>query len=463
MPCAVLLIEDDQDFAGALSRFLEKEGHTVEWAPTGEEGLRRFPELAPDIVLLDLVLPGMDGLRTFEALKRLDEGAAVIVMTAHGSVASAVDAMRLGALDFLAKPIDLEALAAKLDRTKELLGLQSDLRYVLDRERRSSGFQSFIGSSSVMQAIYDRIREVAKTDSTTVLVTGESGTGKELTARAIHSLSARHRKPLMQIDCAAIPITLLESELFGHERGAFTGADRGKKGLLELADGGTLLLDEIGDMDLALQSKFLRVLQERQFRRIGGTRDLGFDVRVIAATNQPLEQLVEQGRFRRDLLYRLKVFQIALPPLRDRREDILELADAFVRQYAQTFRKPVRGLDEAVRRQLIRYSFPGNVRELRNLVEQAVILAQGELITPTQLSVSDPSRPVAAPTDGAGAALDLDALGDHPLEAAERELIRQAMERAGGQKKAAAELLGISRFSLQRKLDRLALDSLKSK
>jgi DNA-binding NtrC family response regulator len=452
---AILLVEDDLRFAAKLTKFLNKEGHDVEHAPTGEEGVRLFEQRQPDVVLLDLILPGMGGMEVLEQIKKIDESTAVIVMTAHGTITGAVEAMRLGALDYVAKPIDLDALCIRLDKARQFVGLRSDLEYVLERDRRDTGFDNFIGSCPAMRLVYDRIRDVAKTDNTTVLVTGESGTGKELVAQAIHDLSARGKKPLMQINCAAIPVALLESELFGHERGAFTGADRTKKGLLELADGGTLLLDEIGDMALELQSKFLRVLQERQFRRVGGARDLRFDVRVISATNQDLDALSADGRFRQDLLFRLKVFQINLPPLSERGDDILELAESFARQYAKSFRKPVRGLDDDARRALLDYSFPGNVRELKNIVEQAVILARGDIITRDLLSISGAEvGRSATPEQRAPTGLDLDALGDEPLLTAERRLIEQALERSGGNKKRAAELLGISRFALQRKLQR---------
>ncbi|MBW2278138.1 MAG: sigma-54-dependent Fis family transcriptional regulator, partial [Deltaproteobacteria bacterium] len=387
MSLSIVIVEDDRSASKALSRFLRKDGFQVATAATGEEGVELFREASPDVVLMDLMLPGINGLETLGRLRALDPTAAVIVMTGHATIETAVEAMQLGALDYLTKPIDLDALILKLKQTGRVIGLQSDLGYVIERERKEAGLESFIGSSPAMRAVYEKIREVAKTDNTTVLVTGESGTGKELVARAIHSLSARGSKPLMQIDCTAIPITLLESELFGHERGAFTGADRTKKGLLELADSGTLLLDEIGDMDLALQAKFLRVLQERQFRRVGSTRDLRFDVRVITATNQDLDRLCDEGRFRRELIFRLKVFQIELPPLRDRGDDILELADTFVEQFARSFRKPIRGFDTAAREKLGSYSYPGNVRELRNIIEQATILARDELIGCDLLSI----------------------------------------------------------------------------
>lgn len=464
MGLAVLLVEDDQDFAEFLCRFLAKEGHEVEHASTGEQGVRLFGKQTPDLVLLDLFLPTLGGLEVLEQMKDLEESAPVIVMTANASIETAVQAMRLGALDYVTKPVDLEALGLKLEQAKKMMGLRSDLQYLLERERRSTDFENFVGDCPAMRSVYQKIREVAKTDNTTVLVTGESGTGKELVAGAVHALSQRSKKPLMQIDCTAIPVSLLESELFGHERGAFTGADRLKKGLLELADGGTLLLDEIGDMDLAVQGKFLRVLQERQFRRVGGTRDLRFDVRVIAATNQELERLSEGGRFRHELLYRLKVFQIELPPLKERGEDILKLADVSLSHYARAFRKPVSAFDAEARRALIEYSFPGNVRELRNIIEQAVILCKGVTLTRDLLGIPDPTNENTDNTvdngDVAQGALSLDALGDSPLQAAERELIKQALGRSGGNKKHAAQLLGISRFALQRKLEKLAFELL---
>jgi DNA-binding NtrC family response regulator len=460
-----LIVDDDAASAKALSRTLRKEGYHVDHAATGEDGVRQFQERAPDLVLLDLMLPGIDGLEALGQMREHDDSTAAIVITAHASIETAVAAMRAGALDYVTKPIELEALLLKLERAERLLGLRSDLDYVLDREQRGSGLEDLIGSCPAMRDVYDKIGEVAKTDNTTVLVTGESGTGKELVARSIHSLSARRNKPLMQIDCTSIPLALLESELFGHERGAFTGADRTKKGLLELADGGTLLLDEIGDMDLKLQAKFLRVLQERRFRRVGGERDLRFDVRVVAATNQDLDRLCDEQEFRRELLYRLKVFQIELPPLRERGGDVHELAQAFVEQFAKSFRKPVHGLDDEARLALADYPFPGNVRELRNIIEQAVILAQQELVTSAMLKIpqlADP-RPDRAERSTDQPLLTLDALGENPLARAERELIRQALEHSGGNKKRAAELLSISRFALQRKLEKIARAALDGK
>ncbi len=464
MSLSILLVEDDSGFAKHLSRFLEKEGHFVRSAATGEEGVQLFQDTAPDLVLLDLVLPGITGLMSLEQMKKTDEGPVIIVMTAHSSIDTAVEAMRLGAKDYIPKPIDLEALSIKLEQMEQFLGLRSDLSYVLDRGRQGR-FEHFVGDCQAMRAVYTKIEEVAKTDNTTVLITGESGTGKELVANAIHSLSQRSNKPLMQIDCTSIPLSLLESELLGHERGAFTSADRMKKGLLELADSGTLLLDEIGDMDLTLQGKFLRVLQERQFRRVGGTRDLRFDVRVIAATNQDLDRMSEEGEFRRDLLFRLKVFQIELPPLRVRNEDILKLAREFVKEYASGFRKEIAGIHPDAEEALLEYSFPGNVRELRNIIEQAVILSKTDLIMRDLLSIQEqgPHSSRASQKEierSESVPLSLEVLGENPLQKAERELIAQALKKSSGNKTQAAELLGISRFALQRKLEKLALELL---
>ena len=457
MGLAILLIEDDKRFARTLSRFLSKEGHDVEHGCSGEEGVQLFGKRAPDVVILDLVLPGMDGMQTLEQLKKLDATVAVIVMTAHASIEGAIAAVRLGAMDYVTKPIDLDGLCLKLAKAKEILGTRSDLDYMLERDRQDSALEQFVGSCPAMQAVYERIHDVATTDNTTVLITGESGTGKELVARAVHNLSSRQKKPLMEINCTAIPFSLMESELFGHERGAFTGADRTKKGLLELAEGGTLFLDEIGDMDIVLQAKLLRVLQERRFRRVGGARDIQLDARVMAATNQNLEKLSQNEKFRMDLLFRLKVFEVDLPPLRERGDDVLEIADVFVRQFANVLRKPISGLDSEARQLLTSYAFPGNVRELRNIIEQACILARGSEITADLLSISHQSEVGERPGGDAPSGLDLDALGDNPLAMAEKLLIKQAIQRSGGNKKQAAELLGISRFSLQRRLEKLAL------
>ncbi len=493
MGLTVLVIEDDVSSARRLARFLEKEGHTPTTAHDGTTGIRCFSETTPDVVLLDYVLPDTNGLAVLGDLTQLDRKACVILMTAHGSIDTAVEAMRLGAADYLQKPLDLEAVSLKLSQMQELLGLRSDLDYLLDQDQRSREKQSFIGDHPRMKEVREKVRVVAETDNTTVLVTGPSGTGKEVVARAVHSQSARSKRPLMQIDCTAIPLSLMESELFGHERGAFSGADRMKKGLLELADGGTLLLDEIGDMALDLQAKLLRVLQERQFRRVGGTRDLRFDVRVIAATNQDLARLCDEGRFRRDLLYRLKVFEIELPPLATRGKDILLLARAFLQEFGARFRKRLVDFTPRACEALLGYGFPGNVRELRNLVEQAAILAEREEVDVDVLNIpsgrgparppetlsprSGPpdsrlpahpapraarptTRPPRSSTDPRYPPLRLDALGEAPLEEAERQLIKQALIKSGGNKKQAAELLGISRFALQRRLDKLALAAL---
>lgn len=508
MSLSFLVVDDDPAFLRTLARFLSKEGHEVASAASAEEALTLVEEHRPDVVLLDLRLPGMDGLAAIDAIRSIDEAISIVVMTAHASISTAVDAIRRGATDFITKPVDLEALVVKLEQLERMINLEAELHYLQQRERQDArGFESFVGASAPMRAVYEKIRQVAATDNTTVLVTGRSGTGKELVARAVHTTSARKDRPLMQIDCTSIPLNLLESELFGHERGAFTGADRRKTGLFELADRGTLFLDEIGDMDISLQGKFLRVLQERSFRRVGGTRDLRFDVRVIAATHQDLEKRCDEGRFRRDLLYRLRVFQIELPPLRERGDDILMLAEAFLEEHAQRLHRNVRGFSPEARAALSGYSFPGNVRELRNLVEQAVILTKGSWITPVELHLR-PEEPKAAlsstqrardahrneltststhraldedggrlvnassggverglttPTEASAsiATISLEALGEQPLVKAERLLIIEALRRTGGNKKRAAELLGISRFALQRRLDKLTMELLR--
>ncbi|MDH5673417.1 MAG: sigma-54 dependent transcriptional regulator [Myxococcales bacterium] len=490
MPFTILLVDDDRAFGKRLQRFLQKEGHHAEWVQSGEQAVAQYAELAPDLLLLDLMLPGMGGLEALRQIRAQDASATALVMTAHGTIKTAVEAIHAGAADFLLKPIDLEALLAKLEWVREHSGLKADLGYMLEREQQRAGARGFVGDSPVMQAVYGRIGEVAATDDTTVLITGPSGTGKELVARAVHAQSNRSHKPLMQIDCTAIPLHLLESELFGHERGAFTGADRTRKGLLELAEGGTLFLDEVGDMAYELQGKFLRVLQERKLRRVGGTRELPVDVRVISATHQDLDAGVAERRFRSDLLFRLRVFEIRLPPLRERGDDILAIAESFLEEFATRFKRPVRALSVEAREALLAYPFPGNVRELRNIMEQAVILAKGEALTPDLLAIHrapamaarslapapapapaapspsspsppSPSSPSSSSPQGASPAgaklLSLDALGQTPLETAERELIRQALERTAGNKKRAAELLGITRFALQRRAQKLGL------
>ncbi len=374
------MVDDEAESARAIERALSRVGYRLLVATTGAEAFRVLAEERVALVLVDLRLPDMDGMEVLRRALESDERVEVIVMTAHGSIEQAVHAMQEGAADYLTKPIDLADLRARVDRAIRSRSLAEEVRYLRDEVNRRYGVQPLLGHSRAMEQVYDLIRQVAPTNAT-VLVTGESGTGKELTARALHFLSRRRDRPFLAINCAAFSESLLESELFGHEKGAFTGATERRRGKLELAQGGTLFLDEIAEVSRSVQVKLLRVLEQREFMRVGGSETIRIDVRLITATNADLERLVAERRFREDLYYRLKVITIPLPPLRERREDIPLLVHAFVQQFAAETGKVIRGIREEALDVLVRYHWPGNVRELRNVVESMVVLARRPELT----------------------------------------------------------------------------------
>jgi DNA-binding NtrC family response regulator len=400
-------------------------------------------EHQPDLVLLDLRLPDTSGLEVLRSLKARHPEAIVIMMTAFGQVESAVEAIKSGATDYLEKPFDrLEKLRMVVGRALEESRARREFHRLRELQEKKYGADRLVGESSFTRGLRDMIRQLATSEARTILVQGESGTGKELVARALHYGSVRRDLPLIEVNCAAIPETLFESELFGHEKGAFTDAKAGKKGLMELADRGTLFLDEVSEMSAASQAKFLRSLQERVFKRVGGTRDIKVDLRVIAATNRPLEQLVKDGRFREDLYYRLNVIPVTLLPLRERRDDILPLARHFLAEYDAAFHKSIRAFAPEAERQLYGYAWPGNVRELKNLIERLVLLGAAE-----RIEAGDLPRPFAAaaspPPTGSEELQTLDQL--------ERSYILRVVERVGNKSKA-ARILGISRQTLRRKV-----------
>jgi two-component system response regulator AtoC len=454
----ILVVDDDQLQRWAVRKQLTGWGYEVVEAADGQAGIDLFASHLPDLVLLDLQLPDMTGVDVLRQIKSVDAGAVVIMVTAHGGVEDAVAAFKLGLFDYLSKPLDFEALGVTLRYGLEARHLRREVQRLRDRE--CTGEASIVGQSAVVLDDLRMLRKLAGSGASTVLLTGESGTGKDLYAQAIHCGSPRAAGPFIPVNCAAIPDTLIESELFGHEKGAFTDARFLKKGVFELADSGTLYLDEIGELKPALQAKMLRVLESFTFRRVGGSRDLSVDVRVIAATNRDLDKAVEQGDFRADLLYRLRVIEMRLRPLRDRREDIPKLAAHFLREYTIRFHRPLTGISQAAMDLLSTYDWPGNVRELRNAIERAVILEEGVLLGTQFLPEHVARRAVETVLDRSASehAFRLPP-GGVSLEQVEESLVRQAIAQAGGNQTRAAQLLDVSRDALRYKLKKFGIDS----
>ena len=451
----VLIVDDETDSKTALGLLLSTWGYEVLEASDGVEALDLAAEFRPAVVVSDLVMPGMDGLALLEALRTELPATSVILLTGHGTVETAVSAMKEGAYDYLTKPVDvrrLRALVAKAIEKSEVLREVTLLRRQLGSV---TSMGQLIGSSPPMQEIYRVVHQAASTNAP-VLIAGESGTGKELVARTIHSLSSRGKGPFVAVNCSAIPETLLESELFGHERGAFTGAIERRAGYFELADQGTLFLDEIAEMSAALQAKYLRVLQDGVIRRLGGKAEIKVDVRIIAATNKDPVAAMKQGTFREDLYYRLNVFSLTMPTLRARKEDIALLADAFISEFAAKYGKAAKALTEEALEVLKRHAWPGNVRELRNCIERAVVGSDEVHIPASHLSVGG-QRPVPVPTP-ASAAAGPEAANDQSvgitLDEAERILILKTLVALSNNKTRAAESLGISLKTLHNKLRR---------
>ncbi|MBI3029821.1 MAG: sigma-54-dependent Fis family transcriptional regulator [Candidatus Rokubacteria bacterium] len=443
----ILVVDDEPAQRELVGGFLRKQGFDVAEAPDGRTALERFRKEPFDLLLTDQKMPGLSGLELLEAARAITPAAAVIIMTAYGTIETAVAAIKGGAADYLTKPLNLDELLHRIAQVRErqrLIMENRELREALQERHRVEGI---IGESGRMQEVLSLVRRVAGSDAT-ILIQGESGSGKELIARAIHYASPRAGGPLVSVNCAALPETLLESELFGHEKGAFTGAVAARKGRFELADGGSLFLDEIGDLPLHLQVKLLRVLQEREFERVGSSRPVSVDVRLLAATHRDLEALVRAGRFRDDLYYRINVVTISLPPLRERREDIPLLLDHFVEKFSRRNGKRIGGLTRDAREALLRYDYPGNVRELENLVERAVILTRDEVIGLEDLPLGVKERE-GEPTGETSLTVRVEGL--------ERRMIREALARADGVQTRAAEILGISERVLRYKLKKYGL------
>ncbi|MDF1580552.1 MAG: sigma-54 dependent transcriptional regulator [Desulfuromonadales bacterium] len=446
----ILVVDDEQLIRWSLEQNLKKQGYEVTTAASGEEALKMVREDPPDLMLLDIQLPGMNGIEVLEKVKELEADVLVIMVTALGVLETAVKAMRLGAYDYVNKPFNLDELAIVIKKALETGELKREVAHLRSEQTKRYGKNNLVGSSRHMQNVMSMVDKVAKSDASTVLIQGESGTGKELIAKAIHYESSRADRPFMAINCAAVPETLLESELMGHEKGAFTDARNQKKGLFEISDGGTIFLDEIGDMELGMQAKLLRVLEERAFRRVGGVKDIQIDVRIVSATNKDLLKAIEEKTFRNDLYYRLQVIPIYLPPLRERKDDILTLVKHFIDYYNHEFGKSVKGVSKMAEKFLVEYAWPGNVRELKNIIERAIILESDETLMLEHLP-----QEIIAKTSGGGGNLVNFRLPPEgiDIEDVERELIRQALESSeGNQSKAAKKLtLGIDAFRYRMK------------
>jgi len=444
----VLIIEDNEDLCLSIADILKRGGYRVFTAFEGQKGLEYIRQEIIDLVLLDIRLPDKNGIQVLGDIKSFDPDILVIMMTAYADVEPAIEAMKKGAFDYLIKPFDLDELRITIKKALETQELRREVARLRRQQAEHYLNSEIYGVSPKIQEVRRLIQIVSQTPRTSVLIQGESGTGKELVANAIHYASARRDKPLIKINCSAIPDNLLESELFGHERGAFTDAKTMKKGLFELANGGTVFLDEISTLKLSLQPKLLRILENQTLRRVGGTIDINIDVRIIAATNRDLEQCIREGSFRDDLYYRLKVMVIDLPPLRERREDIIPLAKIFIDQNNREFRKKVQKISPEAQRILLNYSWPGNVRELKNVIERAVILCQGSVIEPDHL-------PRELETESEGTAVEPSAVSypaDLSLEEVEKRHILQVLEAQKGNKSRAARILKISRSTLREKL-----------
>ena len=457
----VLIVDDEQTLARSAKAFLADHGYEAEVAASGEKALELLERLQPDVVFADVRLPGMSGIDLLKRIREFDPVLPVIMLTAYGSIEGAVEAVKLGAFDYVKKPVDLEELKLLADRARENRLLKQELSYYRQRATRDVGFEGMVGESPPLRAVLERARQIAALDETPpVLVTGETGTGKGLLARAIHAGGPRAPKPFIEINCTALPATLMEAELFGYERGAFTDAKESKPGLVEAAEGGFVFLDEIGDVDLSVQGKLLRAIEERAVRRVGSVRERRIDVRIIAATNRDLEREVRQERFRKDLYFRLAVIVLHVPALRERGEDVLLLGEHYLRLLSAKYGRGVREFTAPARELLLAYPWPGNVRELSHVIERAVLWSRGPTLDVEHLSLTSPvdgdlGDAAGDPGTDAGRA----SLPPHGVDLArwEKSLIEQALREAGGNQTRAAQRLGISRDTLRYRLKKFGL------
>ena len=466
----IMIVDDERLVRWSLRQKCEEWGYVVVEADAGESALRLARQESPDLALLDVRMPDLTGIEVLDQLKKTGDARAVIMITADPQLDDVKAAIKLGAYDFVGKPIDFDELHVAIKNALEATSLRSEVQALRGEVRRTVGYDSVVSVSPKMTELMNFVKKVAASAATTILIQGESGTGKDLIAKAIHYESTRHEKPFVAINCSAIPETLMEAELFGHEKGAFTDAKQMKKGLFEAADGGTLFLDEIGEISPLLQAKLLRVLEDQVVRRVGGLRDIQVDVRVIAASNRDLEKAVRESAFRQDLYYRLAIIAIFIPPLRDRKEDILPLVDFFIDRYNRRFRKSIRGLTDQTRALIFSHNWPGNVRELRNTIERGMILEDEPFLRPVYLPFSvgeSGGRTLferTSPADGGRTLPNGRALprlyipeGGTSLEEVEHSMVELAMNQCNGNQTNAAKLLDISRDALRYKLKKFGL------
>ena len=468
----VLIVDDERTLARAVKAFLAESGYEAEVAGDAEKALELVESLRPDVVFADVRLPGMSGIDLLRRIREFDPAIPVIIMTAHGTIEGAVEAVKLGAFDYMKKPVDLEELKLLADRARENTLLKQELSYYRRRAANEAPFAGILGRSPAMRPVLDQVRQIAALNEIPpVLITGETGTGKGLVARSLHSTGPRVTRPFIDVNCTALPVNLMEAELFGYERGAFTDAKESKIGLFEAAEGGFLFLDEVGDLELSLQGKLLRAIEERTVRRVGGVRDRKVDVRILAATNRDLESEVRRNRFRSDLYFRLAVILLHLPPLRERGDDVVLLAEHFLKRFCAKYGKDVRRIDARAREVLLSYPWPGNVRELSHVIERAVLWSRDATLNVDHLSIAFPTRvgPEGSDSIESGAQAPKPPDGAAPvtsvapeitdLPQVERSLIERAMREAGGNQTRAAQRLGISRDTLRYRLKKFGIQS----
>lgn len=452
----IFVVDDEQRLRSSLRELLESNGHKVDESEDGNTALKALQgkKGKPDLILLDVCLPDIDGMQLLDKFKEVVPEIPVIILTGYGTVAQSVDAMRKGAVDYILKPFNINELILRIDKALDNCQLKEQVGYLSEQLYADVDNSYVVGPNKSMKKVYDRVEIIAKSHATTVLICGETGTGKELIARRVHKLSERREKPFVAVNATALTEELLESELFGHEQGAFTGAMKNKKGLFEVADGGTLFLDEIGDMNLSMQAKILRALEERSIRRVGGTEQISVDIRFIAATNRKLDEAVKAGEFREDLYYRLNVVPILLPPLCDRSDDVESLVRHFVDVFNKEFGRHIKEISKEALNALKQYSWPGNVRELRNLIERTMLLeCDGDVLDLEHLRFDGTAKKVTNQTDKNDIRI-----GDTiSLEVVERGHIEGVLQASGGNKNQAAQILGIDRTTLYNKLRKYQL------
>ncbi len=449
----ILVVDDEKLVRWSLEHALTMEGYAVSTAETGEEAIHKIKGESPDLILLDVKLPGgIDGIAVLAKLREFDKEAIAIMLTAHDTAEAAVRALKLGAYEYICKPFNLDELKIIIKNAFETVSLRRQVAIIRSRQEAEFGFDNIIGKSPAMHEVFTMIKKVSETDTTTILLLGESGTGKDLVARTIHYSGSRKDSPFLEVNCAALPENLLESELLGYEKGAFTDAKSQKKGMFELADGGSIFLDEIGDMKLSMQVKLLKVIEDKRFKRIGGTSDVEVDVRIIAASNRDLAKAVKEEKFREDLYYRLNIVPITIPPLRERKEDIPLLIKFFIDKFNSEFKKDVKGISKKAEELLLNYAWPGNVREIKNVIERAMILENIGIISDSHLPIEIGGYESVPVKEIKG--LFKIPLQGIDMEEVEKELVRQALDMAVGNQTRAAKLLNIKRDALRYKMQK---------